>query len=158
MGGHTVDGYPSEVLVVTYMSTMSRERQRMCLAQRGKRRKGVQKNAVRNYVAEMANILWATKYIGVWGVACATVCIEPACGTPGCTMGALRTRVISVPPFSPPTAAKLMWSVGFAQRETPSSIVHHREFETYDGSSPRAQWAYFLRVKSGLRTTPSRTR
>jgi len=62
MGGHTVDGYPSEVLVVTYMSTISRERQRMCLAQRGKRRKGVQKNAVRNYVAEMANNLWATKY------------------------------------------------------------------------------------------------
>ena len=61
-GGHVIDGWPTEVQVVTYMSTMSRERQRMCLAQRGKRRKGVQKNAVRNYVAEMANNLWETKY------------------------------------------------------------------------------------------------
>ena len=34
---------------------MSRERQRMCLAQRGKRRKGGQRNVVRNYVSEMAN-------------------------------------------------------------------------------------------------------
>ena len=62
LGGHVIDGYPTEVQVVTYMSKMSRERQRMCLAQRGKRRKGVQKNSVRNYVAEMANNLWATKY------------------------------------------------------------------------------------------------
>ena len=44
------------------MCTMSRERQWMCLAQRGVRRKGSQKGVVRNYVAEMANNLWATKY------------------------------------------------------------------------------------------------
>ena len=62
LGGEVIDGYPSEVQVVKYMSKMSRERQRMCLAQRGVRRKGVQKNAVRNYVAEMANNLWQTKY------------------------------------------------------------------------------------------------
>ena len=60
--GTIIDGFPTEVQVVTYMSKMSRERQRMCLAQRGVRRKGVQKNAVRNYVAEMANNLWQTKY------------------------------------------------------------------------------------------------
>ena len=41
---------------------MSRQRQRMCLAQRGTRRNGRQKDLVRNYVAEMANNLWATKY------------------------------------------------------------------------------------------------
>ena len=29
-----IDGYPTEVQVLTYMATMSRERQRMCLAQR----------------------------------------------------------------------------------------------------------------------------
>ena len=34
-GGHKIDGYPSTELVVTYMVQMSRERQRMCLAQRG---------------------------------------------------------------------------------------------------------------------------
>ncbi|EOD38198.1 hypothetical protein EMIHUDRAFT_98068 [Emiliania huxleyi CCMP1516] len=43
LGGEVIDGYPSE---------------------RGVRRKGVQKNAVRNYVAEMANNLWQTKYPG----------------------------------------------------------------------------------------------
>jgi hypothetical protein len=57
-----IDGYPTEKQVLTYMVTMSRERHRMCLAQRGTRRKGVQRNAVRNYVSEMANNLWATKY------------------------------------------------------------------------------------------------
>lgn len=40
LGGEVIDGYPSEVQVVKYMSKMSRERQRMCLAQRGVRRKG----------------------------------------------------------------------------------------------------------------------
>jgi hypothetical protein len=57
-----IDGYPTEEQVLTYMATMSPQRQRMCLAQRGKRRKGRQKDLVRNYVAEMANNLWATKY------------------------------------------------------------------------------------------------
>ena len=37
------------------MSAMSRTRQRECLAQRGKRRKGRQKSVVRNYVAEVGN-------------------------------------------------------------------------------------------------------
>ena len=37
LGGEVIDGYPSEVQVVKYMSKMSRERQRMCLAQRGVR-------------------------------------------------------------------------------------------------------------------------
>ena len=60
--GIVVDRFPSEEQVLTYMSKMSRQRQRMCLAQRGTRRKGVQKNAVRNYVAEMANNLWDWKY------------------------------------------------------------------------------------------------
>ena len=60
--GIVVDGFPSEEQMLTYMSKMSRQRQRMCLAQRGTRRKGVQKNAVRNYVAEMANNLWDWKY------------------------------------------------------------------------------------------------
>ena len=41
LGGEVIDGYPSEVQVVKYMSKMSRERQRMCLAQRRVRRKGV---------------------------------------------------------------------------------------------------------------------
>ena len=54
-GGHVIRGYPTAELVVTYMVQMSRERQRMCLAQRGVRRKGKQKNLVRNYVAEMGN-------------------------------------------------------------------------------------------------------
>ena len=49
-GGHVIDGYPTEELVLTYMVQMSRERQRMCLAQRGVRRKGKQKSLVRNYV------------------------------------------------------------------------------------------------------------
>ena len=61
-GGHTIDGYPTAELVVTYMVQMSRERQRMCLAQRGVRRKGKQRNGVRNYVAEMGNNLWPIKY------------------------------------------------------------------------------------------------
>ena len=60
--GIVIDGHPSEEQVLTYMSKMSRQRQRMCLAQRGTRRKGVQKNSVRNYVAEMANNLWDWKY------------------------------------------------------------------------------------------------
>ena len=67
--GHVIDGWPTAEAGarpqtperrgaggdLTNMSTMSRERQRMWLAQRGKRRKGVEKNAVRSYVAEMAN-------------------------------------------------------------------------------------------------------
>ena len=58
-----IDGYPTEVQVLTYMATMSRNRIRMCLAQRGAvRRKGLQKDLVHNYVAEMANNRWATKY------------------------------------------------------------------------------------------------
>ena len=57
-----VKGYPTARQVVVFMAKMSRERQRMCLAQRGKRRKGRQKDLVRNYVAEMGNNLWATKY------------------------------------------------------------------------------------------------
>ena len=48
--------------VLSYMSEMSRSRQRVCLAQRGKRREGAQKSSVRNYVAEMGNNLWPTKY------------------------------------------------------------------------------------------------
>jgi len=39
-GGVVIDGYPTEDQVLTYMATMSRSRQRMCLAQRGRRRKG----------------------------------------------------------------------------------------------------------------------
>jgi hypothetical protein len=61
-GGHVIKGYPTAEQVVTYMVQMSRERQRMCLAQRGVRRKGKQKNLVRNYVAEMGNNLWPVKY------------------------------------------------------------------------------------------------
>ena len=61
-GGIVIRRYPTPKQVVTYMAKMSRERQRMCLAQRGKRRKGVQKGSVRNYVAEMGNNLWDTKY------------------------------------------------------------------------------------------------
>ena len=34
----------------------------MCLAQRGKRRTGGQRSVVKNYVSEMANNLWDTKY------------------------------------------------------------------------------------------------
>ena len=45
-----------------YMSEMSRSRQRVCLAQRGKRRVGGQKSSVCNYVAEMGNNLWPRKY------------------------------------------------------------------------------------------------
>jgi len=61
-GGIKITAYPSAKQVLTYMVTMSRERQRMCLAQRGKRRKGRQKGVVKKYVSEMANNLWATKY------------------------------------------------------------------------------------------------
>lgn len=64
-GGVVIDGYPTEDQVLTYMATMSRSRQRLCLAQRGRRRKGRQNDLVRNYVAEMANNLWATKYPSV---------------------------------------------------------------------------------------------
>jgi hypothetical protein len=41
-GGHAIDGYPTAELVVTYMVQMSRERQRMCLAQRGCTRADIQ--------------------------------------------------------------------------------------------------------------------
>ena len=60
--GMKIKSYPTEVQVVTYMSAMSRTRQRECLAQRGKRRKGRQKSGVRNDVAEMGNNLWSTKF------------------------------------------------------------------------------------------------
>ena len=36
----SIDGYPTEVQVMTFMCKLSRTRQRMCLAQRGKRRTG----------------------------------------------------------------------------------------------------------------------
>lgn len=58
----SIDGYPSEVQVMTFMCKMSRTRQRMCLAQRGKRRTGGQRSVIKNYVSEMANNLWDTKY------------------------------------------------------------------------------------------------
>lgn len=48
--------------MVTYMSVQSRTRQRACLAQRGVVRRGRQKSVVRNYVAEMGNNLWCTKF------------------------------------------------------------------------------------------------
>ena len=54
--------FPTEVQVLSYMSQMSRSRQRECLAQRGMRRAGGQKGSVRNYVAEMGNNLWPRKY------------------------------------------------------------------------------------------------
>ena len=57
-----VKRYPTEVQVLSYMSQMSRTRQRECLAQRGTCRKGNQKSSVRNYVAEMGNNLWVRKY------------------------------------------------------------------------------------------------
>jgi len=60
--GTVVETFPSEVQVVTYMAVQSRERQRMCLAQRGTMREGRQRSVVRNYVAEMGNNWWATKY------------------------------------------------------------------------------------------------
>ena len=44
------------------MSEKSRTRQRECLAQRGKRRKGGDKVSVRNYVAELGNNRWMHKY------------------------------------------------------------------------------------------------
>ena len=49
---------------MTFMCKLSRtrHRQRMCLAQRGKRRTGGQRSVVKNYVSEMANNLWDTKY------------------------------------------------------------------------------------------------
>ena len=45
-----------------YLSYISRTRERECLAQRGKRRKGRQRSVARNYVSEMANNRWETKY------------------------------------------------------------------------------------------------
>jgi hypothetical protein len=60
--GMKVRGFPTEKQVLMYLSYMSRTRQRECLAQRGKRRQGRQKSVARNYVAEMANNRWATKY------------------------------------------------------------------------------------------------
>ena len=54
--GMKIKSYPTEKQVVMYMSAMSRTRERECLAQRGKRRKGKQKSSVRNYVAEMAGV------------------------------------------------------------------------------------------------------
>ena len=62
LNGVAVDGFPTVEQVLTFMSRMSRERQRMCLAQRGDRRKGRQKDLVRNYVAELANNRWASKF------------------------------------------------------------------------------------------------
>ena len=44
--GAMFDGFPTAEQVLMHMSRMSRERQRMCLAQRGKRRLG---NPVRAY-------------------------------------------------------------------------------------------------------------
>ena len=44
---NVIDGYPTEDQVLAYMATMSRQRQRICLAQRGTRRKGRQKNHLR---------------------------------------------------------------------------------------------------------------
>ena len=41
LNGVAVDGFPTVEQVLTFMSRMSRERQRMCLAQRGERRKGL---------------------------------------------------------------------------------------------------------------------
>ena len=61
-GGHDVDGYPTEELLLTFMSTMSRTRQRVCLAHRGTRREGGQRSVIKNYVSEMANNLWDVKY------------------------------------------------------------------------------------------------
>jgi hypothetical protein len=58
----TIDGYPTEKQVVTFMSKLSRTRQRMCLAQRGTRRNGGQRSVIKNYVSEMANNLWDSKY------------------------------------------------------------------------------------------------
>ena len=60
--GTSIDGYPTPVQVVTFMSKMSRTRQRMCLAQRGTRRHGGQRSVMKNYVSEIANNMWDTKY------------------------------------------------------------------------------------------------
>ena len=60
--GAVIEGFPSEVQVVTFMSVQSRERQHMCLAQRGVVRKGLQKGVVRNYVSLMGTHLWTTKF------------------------------------------------------------------------------------------------
>ena len=60
--GTKVRGFPTEKQVLMYLSYMSRTRERECLAQRGKRRQGRQKSVARNYVAEMANNRWTTKY------------------------------------------------------------------------------------------------
>jgi hypothetical protein len=61
--GTVIKGFPSVEQVVTFMAVQSRERQRMCLAQRGDTvRAGLQKGVVRNYVSEMGNNVWATKF------------------------------------------------------------------------------------------------
>jgi hypothetical protein len=60
--GAVFDGFPAVEQVVTFMAVQSRERQHACLAQRGDVRKGLQREVVRNYVAEMGNNLWATKF------------------------------------------------------------------------------------------------
>ena len=57
-----MEGFALEEQVVTFMSVQSRERQHMCLAQRGDVRKGLQKGVVRNYVSLMGTHLWATKF------------------------------------------------------------------------------------------------
>ena len=58
--GIVVRKFPTEVQVLSYMYEMSRTRQRECLAQRGKRRRGGQKRSVRNYVAELGNNRWVS--------------------------------------------------------------------------------------------------
>ena len=60
--GVEINKYPTDLQVLSYMSQMSRTRQRECLAQRGQRRAGGQKGSVRNYVAEMGNNLWPHKF------------------------------------------------------------------------------------------------
>ena len=52
--GSKIRGFPTEKQVLMYLSYMSRTRERECLAQRGKRRKGRQRSVARNYVLEMA--------------------------------------------------------------------------------------------------------
>ena len=56
--GSKIRGFPTEKQVLMYLSYMSRTRERECLAQRGKRRKGRQRRVARNYVSEMANNRW----------------------------------------------------------------------------------------------------
>ena len=60
--GSKIRGFPTEKQVLMYLSYMSRTRERECLAQRVKRRKGRQRSVARNYVSEMANNRWETKY------------------------------------------------------------------------------------------------